>query len=292
MYDFIRSQQGLYPVLLLCGVLEVSRSAYYAYRIGESYARKPAKVLVETAIIDAFTTHRKRYGVRRIMAELRDTGVCAGHYKIRKVLHKYGLKAIQPRSFVPRTTDSRHPYPISPNLLMDRAPPTGINQVAVGDITYIPLLAGNWAYLSVWMDLCSRKVIGWCLANHMREEMVVDSFKKAMNSRKLSAATIVHSDRGGQYAGKVFRKLLDKPKVMQSMSRADNPYDNAFMESYFSRFKAELLEGGAFETIEDARTEIFEYIEMYYNPIRRHSSLGYISPVNFEKALTDRTYSH
>ncbi len=119
----------------------------------------------------------------------------------------------------------------------------------------------------------------------MREELVVNAFKKALNNRDFSQNTIVHSDRGGQYAGKVFRKLLDKSKVVQSMSRADNPYDNAFMESYFSRFKAELLEGGAFESMEDAQTEIFEYIEMYYNPIRRHSSLGYISPVNFEKAF-------
>jgi len=285
VYDFIGSQEVLYPVLLLCRVLAVGRSAYYAYRSGKSYQQLPRSKATETAIVGAFTAHRRRYGIRRLIPELRDQGICAGHYKIRKVLRKYGLKAIQPRSFVPRTTDSRHPYPISPNLLLDRPLPNGINQVAVGDITYIPLIAGNWAYLSVWMDLYSRKVIGWCLAGHMREELVVDSFKKAIHSRKLCASTIVHSDRGGQYAGKLFRKLLDKPKAMQSMSRADNPYDNAFMESYFSRFKAELLEGGAFDSMEDARTEIFEYIEMYYNPIRRHSSIGYISPVNFEKSI-------
>jgi putative transposase len=162
--------------------------------------------------------------------------------------------------------------------------------VIVGDITYIPLSAGDWAYLSVWLDLYSRKVIGWSLADHMREELVVNSFKKAFTSRTFSQNTIIHSDRGGQYAGKAFRNLLDKNKVVQSMSRADNPYDNAFMESYFSRFKAELLEGGAFESIEDARTEIFEYIEMYYNPKRRHSALGYLSPVNFEKEQV--TYQH
>jgi len=139
--------------------------------------------------------------------------------------------------------------------------------------------------LCVWLDLYSRKVIGWALADHMREELVVGAFKKVLNNRTFSQSTIIHSDRGGQYAGKIFRKLLDKSKVMQSMSRADNPYDNAFMESYFSRFKAELLEGGAFESMEDAQTEIFEYIEMYYNPVRRHSSLGYISPLDFENAI-------
>jgi putative transposase len=285
VYDFILSQESFYPVVLLCSVLEVSRSSYYSYRSGSSYKLLVAEKEAESAIVSSFVAHRRRYGVRRLVPELAAHGYILGSYKIRKVLQKYGLKAIQPRSFVPRTTDSRHPYPISPNLLMDRLFPTYINLVIVGDITYIPLIAGNWAYLSVWLDLCSRKVIGWVLADHMREELVVSSFKKALTSRTFSADTIVHSDRGGQYAGKAFRKLLDKSKVSQSMSRADNPYDNAFMESYFSRFKAELLEGGVFESIEDAQTEIFEYIEMYYNPNRRHSALDYLSPMDFEKRL-------
>lgn len=119
----------------------------------------------------------------------------------------------------------------------------------------------------------------------MREELIIDAFKKALPHREISPATIIHSDRGGQYAGKLFRGILEKQNALQSRSRADNPYDNAFMESYFSRFKAELLEAGAFESMEDAHTELFEYIEMYYNPIRRHSSLGYISPVEFEKRI-------
>jgi len=285
VYNFIRSQEDLYSVVLLCTVLEVSRSAYYSYRNGWSYRQQATEKETETAIINAFILHRRRYGVRRLVPELGALGFYIGNFKIRRVLKKHGLKAIQPRSFVPRTTDSRHPYPISPNLLQDRPLPKAINQVIVGDITYIPLLAGNWAYLCVWLDLYSRKVIGWALADHMREELVVGAFKKVLNNRTFSQSTIIHSDRGGQYAGKIFRKLLDKSKVMQSMSRADNPYDNAFMESYFSRFKAELLEGGAFESMEDAQTEIFEYIEMYYNPVRRHSSLGYISPLDFENTI-------
>ena len=284
MYNFIISQESLYPIVLLCAVLEVSRSAYYSYRSGSSYRLGMSEKEAETAIVNSFISHRRRYGVRRLVPELAAQGFVLGNYKIRKVLQKHGLKAIQPRSFVPRTTDSRHPYPISPNLLLESPFPIQINLVVVGDITYIPLSAGNWAYLSVWLDLYSRKVIGWALADHMREELIVNSFKKALISRTFSQSTIIHSDRGGQYAGKAFRNLLDKSKVVQSMSRADNPYDNAFMESYFSRFKAELLEGGAFECIEDAQTEIFEYIEMYYNPKRRHSALGYLSPVNFEKA--------
>lgn len=283
MYEFIRSQEKHYAVSLLCKTLQVSRSAYYAYRKGQSYSEKPHEKATETAIVTAFTSHRRRYGVRRLLPELRQQGIQIGHYRVRKALRRYGLKAIQPRSYVPRTTDSRHPYPISPNLLAELPLPVQPEQVLVGDITYIPLWGGNWAYLSVWMDLYSRKVVGWSLAEHMREELVISSFEKVLNNCSLSARTIIHSDRGGQYASKKFRRLLEKHQIKQSMSRADNPYDNAFMESYFSRLKAELLENGAFETIEDARTELFEYIEIYYNRKRRHSALGYVSPVDFEQ---------
>jgi transposase InsO family protein len=215
-----------------------------------------------------------------------DQGLKIGHYKVRMILYKKGLKAIQPKSFVPRTTDSRHPYPISPNLLKGRALPVKINQVWVGDITFIPLKGGGWCYLSVWMDLFSRKVAGWQLLNHMKEMLIVEAFKKAWLNRTAAKGLIIHSDRGGQYAGSIFRKLLNGHQVLQSMSGVDNPYDNAFMESYFSRFKAELLQGGAFEGLENARVEIFEYIETYYNPIRRHSALGYISPVAFERKMS------
>lgn len=126
------------------------------------------------------------------------------------MLNKYGLKAIQPRSFVPKTTDSSHPYPISPNLLLDRPQPYGINQILVGHITYIPVIAGNWAYLSVWLDLYSRKIVGWHLADQMREELIINAFKKVLPHRQISSSTIIHSDRGGQYAGKLFGGILKK----------------------------------------------------------------------------------
>lgn len=238
---------------------------------------------MEQRIIDTFTEHSRRYGSRRIVAALQAQGHRVSRYKAAKVLSKYGLKAIQPRSFVPRTTDSRHPYAISPNLLLDRKLPQKPNEVWVGDITYIPLTEGRWAYLSLWMDLYSRKIVGWHLADNMQEGLIVAAFKKALQSRAVPKGMIVHSDRGGQYAGSAFRALLMKRKISQSMSRADNVYDNNFMESCFSRIKAELLEGGAFENIQDAQTEIFEYIEMYYNTKRIHSSLNYLSPDAYEK---------
>jgi putative transposase len=283
VYDFIRSQEQHYPVMVMCKVLTISRSCYYAYLKGGNAGKALEKKGVEEQVIKTFTAHRRRYGVRRMVPELRDLGLKIGHYKVGGILRKYGLKAIQPRSFVPRTTDSRHPYPISPNLLQGQAFPKLVNQVWVGDITYIPLKDRQMGYLATWMDLFSRKVVGWQLYDHMREELVVEAFKKSWGNRNATEGLIIHSDRGGQYAGKKFRKLLSGHRLLQSMSGKDNPYDNAFMESHFSRVKAELLQGGVFDSLEDAQTEIFEFIEMYYNPIRRHSSLGYISPAAFER---------
>lgn len=268
---------------VVCQVLKLSRSAYYGWLSAKSKNSNQKQNQVQTSIIKTFQQHRRRYGVRRLVVELKAKGINIGAYQVRQVMHQNGLRAIQPRSFVPRTTDSRHPYPISPNLLLEQPLPIAPNQVWVGDITYIPLTNGSFLYLAVWMDLFSRRIIGWQLDDNMKEELVIAAFKKAYQSRSAKQGLIIHSDRGGQYAGNAFRKLIAGKKIIQSMSWADNAYDNAFMESCFSRFKAELMQDGAFTSKEDAQTEIFEYIEMYYNPVRRHSSLNYVSPVNFEK---------
>jgi putative transposase len=286
VYAFILSHESVFPVIRMCQVLSVSRSCYYVYRNDGYASEDPAAKQIEARVVDAFTLHKRRYGVRRLVPELLDQGLKIGRCRVGSILRRNGLKAIQPKSFVPRTTDSRHPYPISPNLLKDKPLPVRINQAWVGDITYIPLKGGGWCYLAVWMDLFSRKVTGWQLLSHMKEGLVLEAFKKAWSNRNATKGLIIHSDRGGQYAGNIFRKLLSSHKLLQSMSGVDNPYDNAFMESYFSRFKAELLHGGAFDGLENARTEIFEYIETYYNPIRRHSSLGYISPMAFERKVS------
>jgi len=285
VYRFIHQHGQFFPIQVLCKVLNISRSAYYAWLCQEKLPDDPAEAETEKAITQCFWEHRRRYGVRRLVPELWARGREVTHYQVRQVMKKYGLKAIQPRSFVPKTTDSRHPYPISPNLLLERPLPLKVNEVWVGDITYIPMAGGDFLYLAVWMDLYSRRIVGWKLDDHMKEELILEAFKKALAVREVFKGMIVHSDRGGQYAGGVFRDLLGRKKILQSMSRADNAYDNAFMESCFSRFKAELLEGGAFDSAEDAHTEIFEFIEMYYNPKRRHSSLGYKSPVAFEKDM-------
>jgi len=266
---------------VLCRVLGVSRSAYYSWKQHKQGIAEQSNKAVEQHIISIFEQHRRRYGVRRIAAELKATAkIKAGVYTIRKIMKKHQLTAIQPRSFVPKTTDSRHTYAISANLLLERSLPLKPDEVWVGDITYIPLSGGTYGYLSVWMDLYSRRIIGWHLEDNMKEALVIASLKKAIQSRKVSRELIIHSDQGGQYGGNKFRALIRSQQ--QSMSRRANPYDNAFMESCFSRFKTELLQGGAFDNLQDAHTEIFEYIEMYYNTIRRHSALNYQSPMNYE----------
>jgi transposase InsO family protein len=269
----------------ICKVLQINRSCFYEWSNKRTYQPTIKDKTMEQKVITVFKEHKHRYGSRRIVAELKHQSVQVSAYKVRKCLCRNKLKAIQPRSFVPKTTDSRHPYVISPNHLKTRRFPQSVNQVWVGDITYIPLTEGKFCYLSVWMDLCSRKIVGWELQDHMRESLVTASLRKALKVRKLPPGLLIHSDRGGQYAGTIFRQIVKDHQLTQSMSDADNPYDNAHMESFFSRFKAELMEGGAFQNVEDSRTEIFEYIEMYYNPSRLHSSIDYLSPNNFEKQL-------
>ena len=283
LYNFIQQMESQFPVQLLCEVFHISRSAYYAYKGGKSYQMSYQQVYESVEVKKAFRLHKRRYGTRRLVTELQETGLEIGRKKVRGLMNKQDLVAIQPKSFVPRTTDSRHGKRIAANLLLGLCAPTAPNLVWVGDITYLPLRQGKWAYLATWLDLYSRTIVGWQVDNNMEEDLIITALQKAFDYRKPATGLIVHSDRGGQYVANNFKKLLDKYDCKQSMSRADDPYDNAFAESFFSRLKAETLENGAFLSIEDARTEVFEFIEMYYNTIRRHSALGNKSPLNFEK---------
>lgn len=192
-----------------------------------------------------------------------------------------GLRAIQPKSFKPRSTESKHRLGYSPNLLLAESA-TAVGQVWVGDITYIPCRECNFCYLAVLMDLYSRKIVGWHLSQDMTEELVAQTLRKAIADCQPSAGLIHHTDRGGQYAAKEYRQILARARMRQSMSRADNCYDNASMESCFGTIKNE-LEMTEYEYYEDAITELASYIT-YYNVERRHSSLDYLSPVQFELA--------
>lgn len=273
-----------FPVDRLCNILNISRSAYYAYQTGQTHKLSPKQLELQQRTRVLFYEHERRYGSRRLLLDLQEEGYEVGRHQLRKLMKDNLLQAIQPRSFVPRTTDSRHAGPFSPNLLLDRPLPTRPGEVLVGDITYLPLPNGEWGYLAGWMDLYSRKLSGWRVDDNMEEELVHSALQQAVGHNQLKKGSIIHSDRGGQYVGKQFRTTLRLHQFEQSMSRPDDPYDNAFMESCWSRLKAEFVNQRVFRSLDDARMQLFDYIESYYNRKRRHSSLGYVSPQQFEEA--------
>lgn len=271
-----------FQVVDLCEIFSVSRTAFYRYLRGESYGLTAKRKKEQTAVKEVFWEHKRRYGSRRIVAALSNRGVKIGRFKARSLMKEQDLKAIQPKSFVPRTTESKHGKRICPNLLLDREPVQKPNEVWVSDITYLPLPDGKWAYLGAWLDLFSRMIVGWKVADNMRDSLICESLTNAISHRNPPVGLIVHSDRGGQYVSFEIKKIVRKFQFKQSMSRADDPYDNAFAESFWGSLKTELLENGQFLSLEDAQTEIFEYIEIYYNRKRLHSALGYKTPVEFE----------
>lgn len=281
-YDLVKFLAQDFRIETLCSVLGLSRTAYYRYLRGGSYQLTAEKKNNQQMVEQVFAKHKRRYGSRRIIAELKEQGFIIGRYQMRALMKRSGLKAIQPKSFVPRTTDSRHGKGYWPNLLLDQTLPIAPNLVWVSDITYLPLVNGEWAYLAIWMDLFSRKIVGWHVGQTMEDELVIIPLRRALQMRQPLAGLIIHSDRGGQYVSTELKELINLWHIRPSMSRADDPYDNAFAESLWSRLKAELLEGGAFLSVHDAHIEIFDYIEIYYNRIRKHSSLGYKSPEQFE----------
>ncbi len=272
-----------FPVSLLCETLNVSRSAYYVWRENGVSARTRDDNRLRPMIRGIFWEHRRRYGARRIAIELGARHEPCSRRRVGRLMEEMGLVAIQPRSFKPRTTDSRHALGYSPNLLIDAVPPDGINQLWVGDITYVPILGGDFLYLAMLMDRYSRRIAGWDLLDHMRESLVLGALRAAIAVRRPRPGLIHHSDRGGQYAGAEYRRMLARAGMPQSMSRADNCYDNAFMESCFGTLKTE-LEMKPYSHADVARTEIPEYIR-YYNTRRRHSALDYLTPEAYE-ALT------
>ena len=269
--------------------MKVSVDAFYAWAAGKTYRFSEKKQKIADQVKDVFYLHRRRYGARRVAAELSATGNKVGRRLAGTLLKAQNLKAIGPKRFVPRTTDSKHGLGFSANLLKNvENAPTGKGEVIVGDITYVPLRSGKFCYLATFQDKSTRRIIGWQVSQRMTAQLVIDAFNRGRKRGLIGKNAIIHTDRGSQYASVEYRRLLYINGFRQSMSAQGNCYDNAQAESFFSRFKAELIEGGSFESIEQARTEIFSYIEGYYNRIRRHSSLGYLSPMEFEKRLKIR----
>ena len=268
----------------VCDALEVSRSGFYAWRSGEESFKEEIDRELVPLIQDVFRHHHRRYGARRIAVELSSRGIACGVARVSRLLKQQGLSAIQPKSYQPRTTESRHGLGYNANLLADRKAPERINEVWVVDITYIPLetrtSSGRFGYLSLVMDLYSRRIVGRAYGATMDEDLVLESLRRALRERQPSAGLIHHSDRGGQYASRKYRDVLRRSGMRQSMSAAGNCYDNAFMESCFGTVKTE-LEMVEYRNSAEALRELSSYIN-YYNTERRHSSRGYVSPAQFE----------
>ncbi len=281
--DQLSSEAGL-RVTAVCEVLNVSRSGFYAWRDERETSRERRDGELMPFIQEIFWKHKRRYGARRIAQELLFQGEPCGVARVAKLLKTQCLRAIQPKSFRPRTTESRHTLGYSPNLLAGRAAAARINEVWVGDITYIRLKRTGFGYLSVLMDLFSRRIVGWKFSESMAEPLVLWSLRSAIRCRQPPADLIHHTDRGGQYAGKKYRGVLRRAGMAQSMSDADSCYDNAFMESCFGTIKTE-LELDEFEDAVEAVRELSSYIT-YYNIDRRHSSLEYLTPTEFETQHT------
>ena len=234
-------------------------------------------------ITRVFHQHRRRYGARRIVADLKHQGIHCGRARVTKLLQITGLSAIQPKSFKPRTTESRHTLGYNENLLLNHAEPLAINELWVGDITYIPIVRQGFCYLATLLDRYSRRIVGWTLDKDMAEGLVIKTLRQAIRDRQPKSNMIHHTDRGGQYASIRYREILKRAGMRQSMSRAGDCYDNAFMESCIGTIKTE-LQMTEYESYEEALETLSEFID-YYNVSRLHSSLGYLTPSQFENIV-------
>jgi putative transposase len=283
-YQFIQNHQEHYPVQLMCDILEVSRSGYYDWvgRPQSPQAQRRAALAVEVKA--AFQGSRQTYGSPRITRELAEGGLKARRNTIAKIMRQEGLLGRMPKRFVPRTTDSTHDHPIAAHSL-DREFTAGSGTPAwVSDITYVPTQEG-WLYLAAVMDLRTRRIIGWSMAEHMRVELVLDALHMALAKGRTGKALLHHSDRGTQYACGQYRQLLAENGITCSMSRTGNCYDNAVMESFWASLKIEEVYRHDYPNRKQAAAAIFNYIEIFYNRKRRHSALNYLSPEAFEAQL-------
>jgi putative transposase len=284
-FSFIREHRPEFPVLAQCRVLAVSRSGFYRWAREPAGRRQDRSEELAQAITRVHAANRGVYGSPRVHRALVEEGRRVCRNTVAKVMKQRGIQARRHRRFRVRTTDSNHAYPIASNVLDRKFATPKLNQVWLTDLTYIPTDEG-FLYLAGVMDLCSRKIIGWSMAEHMRAELVCNALNMALATRRLGEGLLHHSDRGVQYACGEYQRLLKARGIAVSMSGVGNCYDNAPQESFWGTLKTELVHLEHFATRQQARAAIFEYIEGFYNRTRLHSALGYVSPERFEAGVT------
>jgi putative transposase len=279
-YRFISGHREMFRVGRMCNILDVSRSGYYAWlRRPESLRKKEnRKLAIKIKVIHG--QKRKTYGSPRIHKELNENGVKCSLNRVARIMKQEGARAIVPRKYK-ATTDSKHSLPVAPNLLKQDFDIKESNKVWLADITYISTIEG-WLYLAAIMDLGCRRIKGWSMSNRLTKELALDALKMAICNNPNSSGVIHHSDRGSQYASADYQKLLKSNGLISSMSRKGNCWDNAPMESFFHTLKTEWVYSFKYNTRQEAKASLFEYIEIFYNRQRRHSALHYMNPCQYE----------
>jgi transposase InsO family protein len=284
-YRFINGQRGIHCVEMMARVLEVSRSGYYGWQDRGESGRERANRALAQAIRRIQEKVKYRYGSPRVTAELRRQGMRVGHNRVARIMDENGLGARQKRRFR-CTTKASESRPVAENLLGRNFTVCRTNTVWIGDITYIPTAEG-WLYLAVVLDLSSRRVVGWSMSSRLTTDLVLRAFWMAVLTRKPPEGLMFHSDRGSQYTSRAFVKARQGYRMIQSMSRRGNCWDNSPCEAFFASLKTELMDGKAFAGRDAAQAAIFEYMEVFYNRQRLHSSLGYMTPVEWEEAISE-----
>ena len=278
----MEAEKGNYPIEMMCELLQVSRSGYYAWLTRPEANRTKENKILSEHIQQIHTDSGQTYGSPRIQADLIAQGFSVSRQRVVRLMKQLNIKARRKRRFKV-TTDSQHALPIADNILDRNFTATEPDQAWVADITYIETHQG-WLYLAVVLDLFSRKIVGWSMADHMRTDLVLTALESALGKRiPAQSGLVFHSDRGSQYASADYRSALNRAGITCSMSRKGNCWDNAVAESFFGTLKTEFVHPRIFTTREIAKTAIAEWIEAFYNRKRLHSTIGYLSPVNFEE---------
>lgn len=279
---FIKEHSKDFRIQTMCDLFFVSRAGFYAWRKRPECQRKRDDRRFLALIRASFKKGRETYGYRRIHDDFRDSNEPCGKHRIARLMRENGIRPKTRRKFKV-TTDSKHNKPIHENHLARQFSASEPNQRWVSDITYVPTVEG-WLYLAVIMDLFSRKIVGWSMSHRLKESIVLDALRMALFRRKISSKLLLHSDRGSQYASDNFQQLLRENGIECSMSRKGNCWDNAAMESFFHSLKTECVHHERYQTHDEAKKSVFDYIEVFYNRERKHSYLGYKSPGQYELA--------
>jgi putative transposase len=279
-FAFIAAEKASTPVAVLCRVLEVSRSGFYAWEERGPSARKAEDERLAVRIAAIYDASGKSYGSPRVHAELEAEGVAVSRKRVARLMAELGIESVRKRPYK-ATTDSNHAQPVAENVLDRQFDVAAPNVAWVTDITYI-WTAEGWLYLAAILDLFSRRIVGHAMSERIDRALVLEALKNAVGRRAPDAGLVHHSDRGSQYASDDYQAALDDLGVVCSMSRKGNCWDNAVAESFFATLKTELVHTRRFATRTEAREAIFDFIEVFYNRRRRHSSIGYMSPIDFE----------